>query len=186
MRSQLMHAPAPGICAQSRYFSSITGFARARPVVCSTRRCFLFLFVLVAAALNAADDPNFSGKWRLLERESRIDSKQEMAPQTMEVNHSGVVVECRVFRGVASAPEKWSFTTDGKERVLKAEMTRNAVAKWEGAALLINTIVVARDSQRVEMDRWTLSRDKNTLRIQRQINTRGRETESTLHYERAE
>jgi hypothetical protein len=157
------------------------------PVSVSRRRLFSGFGELVAAAtvLNAADDPNFTGKWRLQERQSEIDPKQEAPPRMIEVNHTGVLVDCRAFRDAAGEPEQWSFTTDGKERVTKSKVKRSALAKWEGAALLINTIIIVGDSQKVEMDRWTLSRNKSALRIQRQINIRGRETESALYYERA-
>jgi type IV secretion system protein VirB10 len=57
------------------------------------------------------------------------------------------------------------------------------VVKWEGAALLINTLVSGPHSFTV-MDRWRLSRDGNQLNIQRQVMNGPREEEGYLIYRR--
>jgi type IV secretion system protein VirB10 len=55
------------------------------------------------------------------------------------------------------------------------------MAKWEGAALLINTMVSGPQNYVVD-ERWRLSRDHNVLTIKRQIRKGGGEVEVVLVY----
>jgi hypothetical protein len=82
--------------------------------------------------------------------------------------------------------QKCSYTIDRKEsRHQSAGATRSSVAKWEGDTVVLNTIVMKDGGgQYTEMDRWTLSRDKNTLRIRRQIVSLQDQKESVLVYRR--
>jgi hypothetical protein len=57
-------------------------------------------------------------------------------------------------------------------------------AKWEGAALLTNILVSGPQDYAV-MERWTRSRDGNTLTIRKTIVRLGNERESTLVYQLA-
>jgi len=57
------------------------------------------------------------------------------------------------------------------------------VAKWEGAALLINTLVSGTRDYTV-MDRWQLSRDRSTLTITRQVIEQNGTAEGVLVYKR--
>jgi type IV secretion system protein VirB10 len=57
----------------------------------------------------------------------------------------------------------------------------NTAVKWEGAALLINTLVSGKRDYTV-MDRWRLSRDHATLNITRQVVISGSQLEATLVY----
>ncbi len=80
------------------------------------------------------------------------------------------------------AQVRWSYLLDGSEtRYHVGGESRSSVVKWEGAALLINTIVSGRQNYTV-MDRWRLSRDRSALTIMRQIVNRGGEAEATLVY----
>jgi type IV secretion system protein VirB10 len=81
--------------------------------------------------------------------------------------------------------ESWTYPTDGSSsRRREGDISYNSQAKWEGAALLINTIVSApRDSYTIA-DHWKLSRNGNRLTIERQIIRHSGETESTLVYDR--
>jgi hypothetical protein len=75
----------------------------------------------------------------------------------------------------------WSYALDGRETRAAG---RNSIAKWEGAALLINTLVSEPENHTV-MDRWQLSADRATLTITRQtVRARG-EAEGRLVYRRA-
>lgn len=58
------------------------------------------------------------------------------------------------------------------------------MVKWEGDALLVNSIVNRADRSYTVMDRWKLSRDGNILKIERQIENLSGESESILIYER--
>jgi hypothetical protein len=57
------------------------------------------------------------------------------------------------------------------------------MSKWEGAALLINTLVNEPENY-AEMDRWKLSKDCNTLVIRRQVVRGHHEIEAILVYNR--
>jgi len=77
---------------------------------------------------------------------------------------------------------QWSYLLNGTEtRARVSGDTRNSVAKWEGAALLTNTLVSG-SSDYTLMDRWKLSRNRSTLTITRQVVQRGGTTEDTLVY----
>jgi type IV secretion system protein VirB10 len=60
--------------------------------------------------------------------------------------------------------------------------TTNTATKWEGAALLVNTIVSGPQNYTI-MERWSRSRDASTLTIKRTIVHLGGESESVLVYE---
>ena len=79
----------------------------------------------------------------------------------------------------------FSYSLDGKpEKREVGDSTTNTVTKWEGAALLVNTIVSGPQNYTV-MERWTRSRDGNTLTVRQTIVRLGNETESTLVYDNA-
>jgi hypothetical protein len=78
------------------------------------------------------------------------------------------------------------FTTDRKETVSKAGggTTQSVISKWEGTALLVNTLVRSPGGQYTVMDRWKLSRDRQRLTVRRQVIQLHGEMEFTLVYER--
>ena len=61
----------------------------------------------------------------------------------------------------------------------------SSLSKWEGPALLINTLVSG-PQHYVVMERWELSRDKTVLTITRTIQRGSSETEATLVYKSQE
>ena len=132
---------------------------------------WLFVFVPLACG------QDFSGTWRL---KSQADARglPEPAAAVIEIEHSGHAVRC------TAGALHWSFTTDGKEvRSAAGRRSVNIVAKWEGSALLINAIVSDAGRNFTLMDRWTISRDRRLLTIDREV--AGWSTEATLVYERA-
>ena len=62
--------------------------------------------------------------------------------------------------------------------------TRNSVLKWEGAALLINTLVSGAQNYTI-MERWRLSASHALLTVTRQVVRAGGEAEGVLVYRRA-
>ena len=79
---------------------------------------------------------------------------------------------------------QWSYALDGSEtRKRIGEESRNSVTKWEGYALLINTLVSGAQDYTI-MDRWVLSSDHDTLTIIRQIVRAGDEVEGRLVFRR--
>jgi type IV secretion system protein VirB10 len=127
--------------------------------------------------LLAAQDSerNFNGKWRLDEAASVLRSNPA-PPALLEIAHTGASIK--------GSAEGWMYMTDGSES--RAQMGSSSISsrtKWEGRALLINSIVSGPRNYTM-MDRWMLSNDRNTLRIRRQIVGMHGETESTFVYRR--
>jgi type IV secretion system protein VirB10 len=145
-------------------------------------RCRTVAFLL-SVPLWAAD-PDFSGTWVLDESRSEIQRSSAPVPGKLKLQHSAIAIDCEAVTGDLS--HKCSYTIDRKESRHESERTtRSSVAKWEGDTIVLNTIVMNKGGgQYTEMDRWTLSRDKNTLRIRRQIVSLQDQKESLLVYRR--
>jgi len=146
------------------------------------RRSFSVTALLLALGLTIslrATDPgrDFSGKWVLDQVASRIRAFAEVET-SLAVSQDEGGIRC-------SMPEaEWSYALDGSEtRSRVGEESRNSVAKWEGSALLINTLVSGSQSYTV-MDRWQLSGDLDTLTITRQVVRASGQTEGTLVFRR--
>ena len=132
------------------------------------------VFAWSAAAFAAtAPERDFSGTWIL-------DSNQT---ESLKVRQTDAALHCsRSANG--GLPVEWSYDLNGGESKYRVGAeSRNSVAKWEGAALLINTLVSGPNSY-TEMDRWRLSRDRGVLTITRQTVTARGTQESVLVYHR--
>jgi hypothetical protein len=126
-----------------------------------------------------ATDPNrdFSGKWVLDTANSDVASL-EPVETNLNVSQGDAGVLC------STKTAQWSYTLDGSEtRKQIGEESRSSIAKWEGAALLINTQVTGPRHYTV-MDRWELSRGHNTLTITRQVVRADGEAEGKLVFRR--
>jgi len=143
--------------------------------VTKTASLLAILFSLVTVAWGQ----DFSGSWKLKSQHVEAGTLPEAPAATIEIAHYDRTIEC------AAGAVRWSFTTDGKEvRARIGRRSLNTVAKWEGSALLVNTIVNDPARNFTQMDRWTLSRDRRVLTVTREI--AGRDVEATLVYERAD
>ena len=113
--------------------------------------------------LRAADaERDFSGKW-VLDSNASNTHAIEPVENGLTISQSEVGILC------STGAAQWSYALDGSEtRKRVGEESRNSVAKWEGAALLINTLVSGRQDYTV-MERWRLSQDLNSLTITRQV-----------------
>lgn len=81
--------------------------------------------------------------------------------------------------------EAWGFTLDGREtQTVSSGKSRKVIAKWEGSAVLLNSIIAEKTSSRVVMDRWKVSRDGTRLIIHREVQRPGGEIEGELVYQR--
>jgi hypothetical protein len=141
------------------------------------RVCLVFL-VLCAAAF-AENDRDFSGTWVFSASKSEMSRLPEQPAATLKIEQQGALIRC------VSPAKEWSYNTDGKSvRQSAGGVTTNSVTKWEGAALMINTIVDGTDGNYTVMDRWRLSRNNSRLTIDRQVVRRQGESDSTLVYER--
>jgi type IV secretion system protein VirB10 len=138
-------------------------------------------FLLALAALlplHAADsDRDFSGRW-VLDPGSAVP-----AERLLTVVQNPSTIRC-YSSGSDGSQIEWSYALNGDEsRYAFGEESRNSVAKWEGAALLINTLVSGPKSYAI-MDRWRLSPDHSSLTITRQIVRASGQNEYTLVYYR--
>jgi type IV secretion system protein VirB10 len=137
----------------------------------------LIAFAL-AISLHAADpDRDFSGKW-ILDPAASSTRELGQTETSLAISQSDVGILC------STGPAQWSYALDGSQtRKSIGEESRDSIAKWEGAALLINTLVSGQQDYTV-MDRWQLSRDRNTLTIARQVVRGAAQVEGTLVFRR--
>jgi hypothetical protein len=128
--------------------------------------------------LRAADpDRDFSGKW-VLDAAASSTRSLDSVETSLTVSQGDAGILC------STGSAQWSYALDGSEtRKRIGEESRNSVAKWEGAALLINTLVSGPPDYTV-MDRWVLSGDRATLTITRQVVRAGGEVDGTLVFRR--
>ena len=124
--------------------------------------------------LSAADpDRDFSGKWTLDTGSSRVQSLDIPAEPVLIIVQQETAIHCSTNA---------SYALDGKETKYRVGgSTYSSAVKWEGNALLINTLVTGPRDYAV-MDRWKLSRDHATLTITRQVMRGTLETEGVLVY----
>jgi hypothetical protein len=159
------------------------GFRRTRWCYSSIMKRSLFVTVLLVALglsipLGAADpDRDFSGKWQLDRAASNTQSLGQVE-MSLVVAQGDAGILC------SAGALQWSYALDGSEtRKRVGEESWNSIVKWEGAALLANTLVSGPQNYTV-MDRWVLSRDRNTLTITRQVIRAGVEDRGSLVYRR--
>ena len=137
--------------------------------------CATFCFALPIGA--AIPEQDFSGIW-LLDRNA--GSFRQLGPpdEALTVRQTDAAITCE------AEPLRWTFPLDGGERKFTIAGERwSAAAKWEGNALLINSLVMGAYDYTV-MDRWTLSRDLQSLTISRQILRGAAQSEGILVYRR--
>lgn len=135
------------------------------------------LFVASASILSAIEpERDFSGRWIL-------DSAASSPERFLTVAQNAATIRCYLSTP-DGAQREWSYALNGDEAKYPfGDETRNSAVKWEGAALLVNTIVTGPSDYTI-MDRWILSPDRNALTITRQTVSRSGQSESTLAYYR--
>jgi type IV secretion system protein VirB10 len=140
-------------------------------------------FGLIAKLGAIEPERDFSGSWILDAGSSNQRALPDQPDQRLTVVQQEVAVRYSAPAADGSSVQ-WSYLLDGTEtRSQIGPQTRSSVAKWEGAALLINTLVSGPRNYTV-MDRWKLSRDRSVLTITRQIVERSGEVEVALVYRR--
>ena len=145
---------------------------------------WLALVVGLSCSLAFSADPQYTGHWILDETQSEMHAMPSPAARVLRLQLAGKALTCSALFDAKDA-ENCSFTLDRKEtRHSTRGGTRSIAAKWEGTAILVNTIVQTGSTQHTEMDRWKLSRDSQKLTIRRQVVNRYGESESTLVYDR--
>ncbi len=134
----------------------------------------LGLLCSLAVAVRAADPHHdFSGKWTLDAAASRLQGLTIPADPVLTIVQQETAIH---------SSTNATYALDGSETKYKIGDTRQSSAvKWEGAALLINTLVSGPRDYTV-MDRWKLSPDRGTLTITRQVVERTGQSEGVLVY----
>lgn len=113
-------------------------------------------------------DRDFSGKWVLDTAASSLRELPGEPDAALTIVQRETAIQC------STSSAHWSYALDGSDsRYRIGTESRNSAVKWEGAALLVNTLVSGPEAYTV-MDRWTLSHDRDVLTVVRQI-VRGRE-----------
>lgn len=133
--------------------------------------------------LRAIDpDRDFTGEWVLDPAGGNPGTVSTQRDRALSVLQRDTVIHCSSVAGNRAA--RWTYALDGSEtRYPLGEETRKSVTKWEGAALLINTLVAGPRNYTV-MDRWRLSRDHAVLSVTRQVVTASGSSEGILVYRR--
>ena len=142
----------------------------------------LYIAFSAFAAMTALAQPNadFSGEWRLNPSRSDISANSPQPELFLHIQYSGASLTVKgTMREDQEDPAVYVYPLDGRTESRRGRSTQ---IKWEGAAMLANSIVSIPTSYTV-MERFTRSRDGNTLRIRRTVVTAKGESESTLVYE---
>lgn len=147
------------------------------------RRGLLTAAVLAASGLAGPPaDPNFTGAWRLDRDSSDLAGITPAPVDLIRIRQEGQAIwcDCRPDWG------EWTVTLDSKEvRVRSGQLTLSTIAKWEGDAVLVNTIVYGPSGSYTQADRWKLSRDGLRLTVRREIiRPNSRVREALLVYDR--
>jgi type IV secretion system protein VirB10 len=134
-------------------------------------------FVSPLLAIDAERD--FSGNWILMEGRSDWRALGVEPEPFLTVTQDDRAIRCKT--AIGDRELAWSYALDGSET---KSAGRSSKVKWEGAALLTNTLVSTPQNYAV-MDRWRLGAGRATLTITRQIVRAGHEAEGKLVYRRA-
>ena len=147
---------------------------------------FLTTSLVSLQVLTAQLDRGFSGLWKLNPSRSEIRGLPTPPDPFLKVEQTAAALIWSGSLQEGGEPSTtWSYSLDGKpEKRQVGDSTTNTVTKWEGAALLVNTLVSGPQNYTV-MERWTRSRDGNTLTVRRTIVRLGNVAESTLVYDNA-
>jgi len=137
------------------------------------------IILSLGGPLGAADaDRDFSGKWVLDTAASNVRELPGPPDAVLTIVQRETAIQC------STSSAHWSYALDGSDsRYRIGTESRNSAVKWEGSALLINTLVSGPEAYTL-MDRWTLSRDHAVLTITRQIIRGPTQVEGSLVYTR--
>lgn len=144
---------------------------------------FVVISAISAAIASAASD-DFTGTWKLDPARSEIRSMPTPPDPFLRVEQSAasLTIYASVQENGPSTPVVYPLDHRSEKRQA-GNASMNTVTKWEGDALLVNTLVSGPANYTV-MERWERSRDGSTLKIHRTIVRMSGETESLLVYER--
>lgn len=141
----------------------------------------VFCVVITALGQAAPADPagSFAGTWTLERGMSELAWLPFPPSEQFQVDVNGAAVKVSGAQGLPQA-----FTADGKTtRNSAGGLHFSTQTKWEGSALLINSLISGAQSYTL-MERWKLSGSGRRLSIRRVIMRGAGESESNLVYTR--
>jgi hypothetical protein len=149
-----------------------------------TAAIIICICVTAGGMLAQQSSPDFSGDWKLNPARSEI-GKLPSPPETdLKVDQSGASVSIWASAGPGYAPKSLVDPLDGRTETRKSDgASFSTQTKWEGAALLANTLVAGSGSNYTIMERWKRSANGTTLTIRRTVVDSRGESESILVYE---
>lgn len=130
---------------------------------------------LAATSLFGQSKPDFSGTWKLNKAKSELGMFADRMPDdfTVKIDHKDpeIKISQPSMRG---GTQESKVTTDGKPSESTAqgpmgEVKSKAIAKWDGAALVLDVEREMGGNTMSQSDRWTLSPDGKTLTIARKM-----------------
>ncbi len=138
---------------------------------------------MTAGTVGGQSPQDFTGTWKWNAARSEIRSLPSPPDPVLRIEQKGSVLSVSAG-GAEDGPFRTiTYNLDGKEsRSRHGNVQSSTVTKWEGSALLVNTLVSAGANHTV-MERWKRTRDGSVLTIKRTIVRMGGEAESLLVYQ---
>src|SRR5258708_19259115 len=119
--------------------------------------------LLMVVVASAQPDQGFSGVWKLNRARSEIRNLPVAPDPFLKVEQSGTALTLFASSQEDAAPTISTYPLDQRtEKRQVGNIATSTVTKWEGAALLVNTLVSGPQNYTV-MERWKRTRDGNTL-----------------------
>jgi len=149
------------------------------------RRLTIFSFTCLLAALPAIaqSERDFAGSWKLDRSRGSITDNSVPADASIRVEQSATSVTVIADPPNGGPAAISIYPLDGRSQKFQTgDLQKSAATKWEGDALLVNIIVSGPSSNYTIFERWSKSRDGNTLTLTREVTRPSGETESELVY----
>jgi len=144
-----------------------------------------FAMIAVSSVGSAADQPKFSGDWKMNPAKSNYAGFPAPASMTrkIELAEPSLVIVENQSGGASDGTTTRKYTTDGKSSAFEINGTAiTGSATWDGSALIVNTIV---ESVGLTFkDRMSLSPDGKELTSVVQIATQQGPAELTIVFDR--
>lgn len=138
--------------------------------------------LLAAGNVMAQSARDFSGSWKLDPSRSSLKGMSVAAEPSFRVEQSASSLTIIAGSQDGGPATVSIYPLDGRsEKYQAGNLLKNSATKWEGDALLVNTIVSGPENFSIA-ERWTRSGDGRTLSITRNVVRTSGETESVLVY----
>ena len=133
-----------------------------------TRRALapIFLTLLAAGGLLAADHPDFSGNFKLNTEKSDFGQmpKPDKADYVITHKDPDMKVKTSMVTQMGEMNTETNMTTDGKEFTNSAYgMDIKGTAKWDGAILVVSQKMSMQGQDMAITTKWSLSADGKTI-----------------------